>query len=136
MALRLVVDESRCSGCRACEVVCSDAHEDGFSPALARLRVLKRDAEGIDRPIVCRFCAEVPCVAACPTDALSQQSTGVLQLNATLCQGCGECAKACPHEALRLHPATGQPLVCDLCGGEPACVAVCATGALTLEELE
>ncbi len=136
MALRLIVDESRCSGCRVCEVACSDVHEDGFSPVLARLRVLKRDASGIDRPIVCCFCADVPCVAACPTEALSQLQDGVLRLEVDRCQSCGECAEACPHEALRLHPATGQPLVCDLCDGEPACVAVCVTGALTLEELE
>lgn len=136
MALRLVADENHCSGCRACEVACADAHENAFCPSLARLRVLKRDAEGIDRPIVCRFCADAPCVAACPTDALNQLQHGVLQLDPARCQGCGECAAACPHEALRIHPQTGQPLICDLCDGEPACVAACVTGALTLEERE
>jgi len=133
MALRLVVDESRCSGCRACQVACADMHEDVFSVALARLRVEKRDAEGIDRPVVCVFCADAPCAAACPTEALTQRSEGVLQLDAARCESCGQCVVACPHGALRMHPTTGRPLVCDLCGGEPACVAACVTGALKLE---
>jgi len=136
MASRLIVDETRCSGCRACQVACADMHEDVFSVALARLYVLKRDAEGIDRPVVCVFCADAPCAAACPTEALTQRSEGVLQLDAARCEGCGQCVVACPHGALRMHPTTGRPLVCDLCGGEPACVAVCATGALGLEERE
>jgi len=136
MASRLIVDETRCSGCRACEVACSDVHENAFSPVLARLRVLKRDAEGIDRPMVCLLCADAPCVAGCPSEALSQRSDGVLQLDAARCESCGQCVLACPHGALRMHPTTGQPLVCDLCGGKPVCVAACVTGALGLEERE
>jgi len=134
MSPRLIVDETRCSGCRACEVGCSDAHENGFSPALARLRVEKRDAEGIDRPVVCLLCADAPCVAACPTEALTQRSDRILQVDGARCEGCEQCVVACPHGALRMHPTTGQPLVCDLCGGDPACVAACVTGALGLEE--
>lgn len=134
MALRLVVEESRCSGCRACQVACADMHEDAFSVALARLRVEKRDTLRIDRPVVCLFCADAPCAAACSTEAFTQRSDGVLQLDAARCESCGQCVEACPHGVLRMHPTTGQPLVCDLCGGEPACVAACATGALGLEE--
>ena len=134
MASRLIVDETRCSGCRACQVACADIHEGAFSVALARLRVDKRDTEGIDQPIVCDFCADAPCAAACPTAALTQRSDGALQLDVSRCEGCGLCAAACPHGALRMHPKTDHPLVCDLCGGEPACVAACVTGALGLEE--
>jgi len=134
MALRLVADETRCSGCRACEVACSDVHEETFGPALARLWVEKCDAEGIDRPMVCLFCVDAPCVAACPTEALTQRSDRILQLDGARCEGCEQCVVACPHGALRVHPTTGRPLVCDLCGGQPACVAVCVTGALGLEE--
>ena len=134
MALRLVVNETRCSGCRACQVACAEAHENAFSVALARLRVEKRDAEGIDRPVVCHFCADAPCVAACPTGALSQRADGVLLLDAARCEGCSLCIEACTYEALRLHPRTDKPLSCDLCEGEPACVAACVTGALKLEE--
>jgi len=133
MASRLIVDETRCSGCRACQVACADMHEDAFSVALARLYVLKRDAEGIDRPVVCHFCADAPCAAACPTGALSQRADGVLLLDAARCEGCGLCIEACTYEVLRLHPRAEQPLLCDLCGGEPACVAACVTGALKLE---
>lgn len=134
MSPRLIVDETRCSGCRACQVACADIHEGAFSVALARLWVEKRDAEGIDRPVVCLFCGDALCAAACPTEALMKRYDEVLQLDAALCESCGQCGLACPHGALRVHPTTGRPLVCDLCGGQPACVAVCVTGALGLEE--
>jgi len=138
MALQLIVEEERCSGCRACQLACSQAHDGVFSLALARLRVLKYDADGIDRPIICRFCPEAPCVAACLAGALTQSPNRSLHLDTSLCQTCGLCVQACPYDVLRLHPQTGRPLYCDLCGGEPtstpACVTACATGALGVKE--
>jgi len=131
MQFRLQSYHEKCSGCRACQLACSEAHGDGFNPTRSRMFVVKDDVSGNDLPIVCRFCDDADCVAACPTDALTQTVHGWLALNNGACTSCGACTHACPYNALRLDPSSRQPLACDGCGGgAPLCVAACVTGAL------
>ena len=132
MDFRLVGIQEKCSGCRACQLACSEAHGQGFAPSQSRLFILKDDVAGIDRPITCQFCIDAACVAACPTKALTQTKNGWLALDETTCIACGACIQACPHDALRFDPALRLPLACDGCHGEPACVAACVTGALEI----
>lgn len=128
---RLLVDRRLCTGCRACELACSHHHEGVFAPSVARLRVRKDEAAGVDEPMVCRQCGVARCVEACSHGALSRERrTGAVLLDAGLCVRCGDCVEACPFHAIGVHPDTALPLICDLCGGEPACVARCVTGAL------
>ncbi len=131
--MRIVTDETRCSGCRACELACVARRDGVFGTTTARIRVFKIEAQGVDRPRVCRQCDDVPCAGACPTGALAKDEvTGDLRFNAADCIACPACAAACPFEAVFIDTRTGLPLVCDLCGGHPACVERCVTGALTL----
>ena len=126
----LIVDEDICTGCRSCEVACSLAHEGCFWPEKSRVWVYKKEADGLDSPVVCRQCEEPSCMGACPTDALQRDpKTGAL-LAGDDCIGCGACVEACPYEALRLDGEQDKPLLCDLCGGAPACVQRCVVHAL------
>jgi Fe-S-cluster-containing hydrogenase component 2 len=101
------------------------------SPALSRIRVAKLEEIGIDMAVTCLGCAEHPCLEACPTEALSIDSSGVVRLDHELCSLCDECQDACPIGAVGL---TGnEPLFCNLCDGETACVASCPTGALSYQ---
>ena len=128
---RILVNEQSCSGCRACEVACVAEHEGRFGTAAARIRVAKIDALGVDRPHVCRLCRRPPCVAACPTQALTRDDDlGAVILDPDECIGCSACVDDCPFGMISLHRETGLPLVCNLCGGDPACVKRCATGAI------
>lgn len=130
---RILVDHTLCSGCRACEVACSFAHEGLFSPGTARIRVVKVEEEGYDGPVVCHHCRRPPCAQACPTGALVRdEAAGRLALDAEACIGCGACVEACPFGAMRLHPDTERAMFCDLCGGDPACVKRCTPGAIFL----
>jgi anaerobic carbon-monoxide dehydrogenase iron sulfur subunit len=128
---RLVVSETLCSGCRACEVACVAAHDGRFGLSTARLRVSKIESEGVDHPRVCESCSPAPCAAACPTGALSfDESLGAVLLRSDDCIACSACADACDHGVIVIRPPAGLPLICDLCHGNPACVRRCATGAL------
>jgi anaerobic carbon-monoxide dehydrogenase iron sulfur subunit len=132
---RLVVSEALCSGCRACETACVAAHDGHFGLATARIRVIKIEADGVDRPRVCQFCSPAPCAAACPTGALSwDKSLGAVLLYPGDCIACSACADACDHGMVFIRPLTGLPLICDLCNGSPACAKRCATGALRYQD--
>jgi Fe-S-cluster-containing hydrogenase component 2 len=132
MVVHIVVDPSKCSGCRYCELWCSYAHEKVFSTSLSRIRVVKDDLLGMDFPIVCQRCEEVACVLACPAGALHLDSEGIVRLEKEKCLKCGACSDACPYDAVFQSPVDGSPLICDLCGGDVTCVAKCPTNALSL----
>ena len=128
---RLVVDAHKCTGCNLCEISCSFFHEKIFDPTVARIWVIKKEAEGIDYPVTCRLCLKAPCIEACPVEALFRDDkSDIVRLNSEKCICCDSCVEACPFGAITLHPKTKFPLVCDLCEGNPACVKKCVTGAL------
>jgi carbon-monoxide dehydrogenase iron sulfur subunit len=135
MGLHVVVDLSKCSGCRYCEVWCSFTHEKVFSTSFSRIRVIKDDVIGMDSPIVCQQCVQAVCVSVCPTGALYVGSDGVVRLERMKCVRCGKCLDACPYGAVFKDPVNGFPLICDLCGGRAVCVMKCPTNALSLYPL-
>ncbi len=130
MVKKLVVDISRCSGCRYCEMWCSFKHYGVFSTSLSRISIIKDDRLGLDYPSVCMFCDPAPCVDSCSTGALSKSGNGVLRVDEERCISCSACVASCPYGALKLNPITLKPIACDLCGGNPVCVLKCPTGAL------
>jgi Fe-S-cluster-containing dehydrogenase component len=103
---------------------------------MARIRVVKIEAEGLDEPHVCRRCQPAPCVEACANEALHRDDvTGAVLLKDENCVGCSDCVEACPFGMATLDPQAGLALICDLCGGDPACVKRCATGAIVFGEV-
>ena len=132
----IVVREELCTGCRACQVACVARHDGRFGVSTARLRIVKNESLGLDRPQVCLLCGRAPCMARCPSTALYRDdTTSAVLLRAEMCDSCTACAEACPFDMVALHPVTGLPLICDLCGGEPVCVRRCPTGAISYGDL-
>ena len=124
------IEREACTGCRICEIVCSLGHERVVNPSKARIYIQRRYEESLYLPYVCQNCTDPNCVAACPTGALNQDSSGVIHADQDLCTGCEVCVQACPHDAIRYNDSASKILVCDQCGGKPLCVEFCSTSAL------
>lgn len=109
-----------------CEIACSAAHGEGYGLASARI-IVRATGDGF-RPAVCTQCLK--CVDACLSGALSvDEKLGFVALDASRCNGCGDCAKACPVGVIRMRE--GRPLLCDLCGGIPECEEWCPRQVLS-----
>ncbi len=136
MPKTVVIDAQKCSGCRACESVCSLKHEMASNPAKARVHIVKWEQEGIFVPVSCMRCEIAACERACPQGATFRNyTTGAMEVDPYRCIGCLSCLYACPFGATFLDYDSGRVLKCDLCDGDPTCVKVCPTGALTLEDI-
>jgi len=126
----LVIDSSKCSGCRRCETHCSFFHSGKTGHMGARIKVEKIEMIGIDFPVVCHQCQEHYCTK-CPQNAISITDRGSIEVSPTLCDLCYACEKMCPIGAIEIYNEI--PYVCDLCGGAPRCVDACEMGAITYE---
>ena len=128
----------KCSGCRLCEVACSEYHESKIWPAASRVRVHEY-YPGLEFPVLCYQCGNAPCVEACPEGAISiDPETSTVVYDETKClrviegADCTECHDACPGNAITFHPESQLPISCDMCGGDPKCVAACRDQTLTV----
>ncbi len=120
-----------CTGCRLCLLGCSFRHEEAFSEARARLKVHADEVRSRFEPVVCRQCADAPCIQACLTEAISRDAiTGAVLLDANACIGCRACEEACNYGAIVFSDDTGRVQLCDLCGGAPECANSCPHGAI------
>ena len=149
----VVVDFTKCTGCRTCEAVCSQVNNkvniDGEelnglgNPHSSNIRVHYFNPP-VDIPNRCVMCNDAPCVEACPVDPdpdtgkkalYRDEKTRAIKTDTDRCIGCGSCAQACSEKrvgAIILNPDTGKPAgICNLCEGDPACVKECPFGALT-----
>ncbi|MDX1548548.1 MAG: 4Fe-4S dicluster domain-containing protein, partial [Rhodothermales bacterium] len=94
----------------------------------------------------CYHCEDPVCLIGCPTGAIRRAGVAeVVEIDETLCIGCGNCATKCPYDAIIMHetgtvwPETALPewlrgrerkvaSKCDLCytaEAGPACVNNC-----------
>ncbi|GLI52933.1 twin-arginine translocation signal domain-containing protein [Thermodesulfovibrio yellowstonii] len=154
----VLVDYTKCTGCRTCEAVCSAYHNpvivNGKSlpglgnPVYSRIRVHSFNPD-VDIPNVCNMCPDAPCVKACPVEPepktgrraiYRDEKTQTIQNDPKRCIACGSCAKACAEQrtgVIELDPQTGKPRpTCNLCGGEPQCVKQCPFNALSVVEVK
>jgi Fe-S-cluster-containing hydrogenase component 2 len=125
-----------CTGCRNCEIACSQHFETKVWLSASRIQVYEAPP-GIEFPVTCYQCDEARCVASCPEAALTQDpasSTIIVDTKKCLRTAkngeCTKCADACPGSTILFHPTSSAPMFCDLCGGDPECVKVCPDGAL------
>ena len=150
----ILVDTTRCIGCRACEVACGEEH-DLFVPdvlndgALEEPRktsveqwtvVNKYETEKGDVFVKrqCMHCYQAACATACPTEAMYKTEGGPVIWREGKCIGCRYCMVSCPCDIPKFEYNEWNPKIqkCTMCferleeGQKPACVEACPTDAL------
>jgi Fe-S-cluster-containing hydrogenase component 2 len=132
----LDVDPTKCTGCRDCEVACSEKHTLENNPDLSRIHILDLDnGNDFHLPTTCQHCEDPPCRAACTENAIYLDPVlGRVLIDQDLCIGCKMCYSACPTGAMGFDDVRGRAFKCDLCGGNPECVRVCEPKALSYSE--
>jgi len=125
-----VADSDRCVGCQGCMFACVRRQGEA---GLAKTCIGVRSAGGMEKGfvvILCRACADPPCIGACPEDALVLRSGGGVRLESAKCNGCGDCRDACLIGAIFWEDETNKPMICVHCG---VCVKYCPHGVLRRE---
>jgi len=153
----MLIDVSRCMGCRGCQVACKQwnqlpAEKTKFTgtyqnpPRLsAQTWTLVHFIEPDDfdkkgwlfRKQQCLHCGEPACLYACPTGAIRKHESGIVYINQDICTGCKYCVEVCPFGTPHPDPDSGTARKCRMCldrvkeGLAPACVKACPTGAVS-----
>ncbi|HBV86127.1 4Fe-4S dicluster domain-containing protein [Desulfosporosinus sp.] len=140
----MLVDVSRCIGCKSCTVACMQ--ENGLQSGDSWLRVRPREllTDHLVRyyiPQSCRHCSDPICVAVCPIGAIKCGEDGLVIHDIEKCIGCQVCVTACLHGGMKIMN-NGKVGKCSFCshllqrGKEPACVTVCPVDARVFGERE
>lgn len=134
-AKMLSVHPERCNGCGLCEIACALFHFEETDTSLSRIRVLKWNVKDVYLPVVCQHCADAPCKAVCPNEAISlDEKLGRVVIDYDRCVSCQMCLAACPYGATMFDADREMVFKCDLCDGNPQCAHFCEPGALVYKD--
>ena len=149
----VLVDTTRCVGCRSCEAACAEANhlptpdigdesvfEKERQTTVTQLTVVNRYKTDKGEVFVkrqCMHCNQPGCVAACLVKAMEKRKEGPVTWD-TNCMGCRYCMPSCPFEVPKFEFQSSNPKIqkCNLCWGrlkkgeKPACVEACPEEAL------
>ncbi len=149
----VLVDTTRCVGCRSCEMACAEAHHlavpDISDPSVFEkerkttesqwtvVNRYKTEKGEIFVKTQCMHCNQPGCVAACLVKAMEKRKEGPVTWE-TNCMGCRYCMPSCPFEIPKFEYQSSTPRIqkCNMCwerlgkGEKPACVENCPEEAL------
>jgi Fe-S-cluster-containing dehydrogenase component len=154
----ILIDTTRCLGCRSCEMACSEANhlpeperlgEDSVfdrerSTAPDVYTVVNRYPAGNNggaeafRKKQCMHCVQPACASACLVRALEKTPEGPVVYHKDRCIGCRYCMVACPFNVPKFEYAKALPYIrkCTMCfsrlkqGKLPACAEACPGEAI------
>ncbi|MGE5263156.1 MAG: 4Fe-4S dicluster domain-containing protein [Acidobacteriota bacterium] len=136
----LLVDTSKCTACRGCQIACKqwwdlaaskttqtgsyENPRDLAPNTLTRITFSEYESGGkmqwLFLNLGCMHCTNAACVDVCPTGALKHNEMGFVSFEREVCNGCGYCAQACPFGIPRMDTTdllTGDAKAskCTLC---------------------
>jgi anaerobic carbon-monoxide dehydrogenase iron sulfur subunit len=121
----LSFNSETCSGCKACELVCSLQNLQVINPSKAFLTVKgKFPVPGKYFVDICDQCGD--CAKACPRDAIKLKGS-TYRIDRKKCDACLECVDACLKNLVTVSD-DGLPYKCIDCR---QCAKVCPRDALT-----
>ena len=150
----VLVDTTRCIGCRACEVACGQANRM-LVPDVEKDAALEKERTTSEKQWTvvnryktekgevfvkkqCMHCWQPACTAACLTNAMFKTKEGPVIWKADKCMGCRYCMISCPYNIPKFEYNEWNPDIqkCTMCygrlqeGKRPACVEACPADAL------
>jgi len=160
-SLAMLIDVSRCMGCRGCQVACKQwnqlpADKSKFTGSYQNPPRLSgktwtlvdfiepddfdQNPRWLFRKESCFHCQDPTCVTVCPTGAAKQREDGIVYVDQDMCAGCKYCVETCPFKIPQSDPDVGAARKCRMCidrvdeGMQPACATACPTGAISFGE--
>ncbi len=158
IAVAKLIDESKCIGCKACQVACMQWNDNRDeigsnvgvydnpsdlttkSWTVMRFNEVERADGGIDwliRKDGCMHCEDPGCLKACPAPgAIVKYENGIVDFVKDNCIGCGYCVAGCPFNIPRISKEDHKAYKCSLCsdrvavGEGAACAKSCPTQAI------
>lgn len=162
MSKGVLVDLTKCIGCRACQTACKQwnqlpsaetnnygSYENPLHLSAVNFTKIHFTETEYNNKFnfvftkqQCMHCEEPACVTACPVSALQKRPEGAVTYDDKRCFGCRYCMVACPFGIPSFQWDTPTPWIrkCTFCfdrqsgGLKPACVTTCPTGALEFGE--
>lgn len=140
-------DETRCIGCRTCQIACKDKNRI-MEPGITFRTVRSYEAGSFPNPGVyhlattCNHCEDPACVASCPVGAMYKADDGTVQHDDEKCIGCQACVRGCPYGVPQYFEDESIVRKCDSCiahrqhGRNPVCVDACVMRALDFGDLD
>ena len=124
---KLIADSDKCTGCGACEEVCSRTYFKVVDKEKSAIRIVQD--EGRYHVEVCDQCGD--CAKMCSAVALNRADNSVMRITSDVCVGCLVCVAECLRGYMRWHNDLSVPFKCVACG---LCVKNCEGGALSIKE--
>ncbi|MCM3724213.1 dimethylsulfoxide reductase subunit B [Neobacillus cucumis] len=154
--LGFYINQSLCTGCKACTVACKDKNNLDVGINFRRVypyeegTFVEQPTRGIVQnikayyfSISCNHCKKAACIPSCPTGAIvKNKQNGIVTIAQDVCQGAQLCIKACPYGAPQYNKREFKSNKCDFCidlqekGEEPVCVAACPMRAIEFGPIE
>lgn len=157
MTKAMLIDISKCMGCRGCQVACKqwnqlpaeDTRHTGTYENPPRFTAHTwtkigfqeyTTEDGADTWIFtklgCMHCSDAACMKACPAGAISHTEFGTVHIDEKKCIGCNYCIASCPFNVVGFDQAANLAKKCTFCydrisaGEIPACAKTCPTEAI------
>lgn len=148
-------DNTRCTGCRTCEMACKDYKDldtgrtyrrvidyEGGTWMAEKSDTYRQNVFMYHVSLSCNHCNNAACVHVCPTGAMHKDEQGLVWPDWGKCIGCGYCTMACPYHSPVIDQIAKKSSKCDGCreriaqGKEALCVEACPLRALEFKSTE